>query len=89
MVNAASCDLPMEPTPFPLAESGPDSANEKGGFQLAGSSDMVNAASCDLPMETPPISLVEPGHDSANGKGGVSIGRPEEAAFTMSDEAAN
>ena len=31
MVNAASCDLPIEMPPFALAESGPDSANGKGG----------------------------------------------------------
>ena len=30
MANAASCDLPIEMPPFALAESGPDSANEKG-----------------------------------------------------------
>ena len=31
VVNVASCDLPMETPPFALAESGPDSANGKGG----------------------------------------------------------
>ena len=73
MVNAASCDLPKETPPFPLAESGPDSANEKGRFPLAGSSDMVNAASCHLPIETSPFPLAESGPDSANGKGGFPL----------------
>ena len=34
MVNAASCTLPIEMPPFALAESGPDSANGKGGATL-------------------------------------------------------
>ena len=37
----------------------------------------------------PPFPLAESGPDSANAKGGVSIGRSQEAAFTMSDKLAN
>ena len=37
MVNAASCDLPIEITLFALAESGPDSANGKGRRDVASS----------------------------------------------------
>ena len=75
--------------PFSLAESGPDSANAKGGFQLAGRKKQHLPCPMSLPMQTPPFSLAESGPDSANGKGGVSIGRSQEAAFTMSDEPAN
>ena len=34
MVNAAFCVLPIEVPHLPLAESGPDSANGKGGRDL-------------------------------------------------------
>ena len=37
----------------------------------------------------PPLPLAESGLDSANARGGASIGRSQEAAFTMSDKAAN
>ena len=68
-VNAASCVLPIEVPHLPLAESGPDSANERRGVQLAAFSDMENAASCDLLIEASPLALAESGPDSANGRG--------------------
>ena len=55
--------------PLPLAESGPDSANERRGVQLAAFSDMENAASCDLLIEASALALAESGPDSTNGRG--------------------
>ena len=62
---------------------------ERGRFPLAGHKKQHLLCPMSLPMQTLPFSLAETGPDSANGKGGVSIGRSQEAAFTMSDEPAN
>ena len=122
------CDESTSRSPFPLAESGCDSANgkegvsigrsqeaaftmsdepananppfhwrnqglippmERGGFPLAGRKKQHLPCPISLPIEPSPFPLAESASDSANGKGEVSIGRSQEAAFTMSDEAAN
>ena len=63
-------DEPANANPaFSLAESGPDSANGKGVFPLAGRKKLHLPRPMSLPMETPPFSLAESGPDSANGKG--------------------
>ena len=62
---------------------------QMGWLQLAGRKKQHLPCSMSLPMHTAPFSLAESGPDSANGKGGGSIGRSQEAAFTMSDKPAN
>ena len=60
MVNAASCDLPIEMPPFALAESGPDSANEKGVFFNWQAYRLIGHGKCDI-VET---ELASDGMDS-------------------------
>ena len=77
--------LPMDTPAFSLAESGPDSANGKGGVSIGRSQEAAFTMSDEPANANRALSLAESGPDSANGKGGVSIARPQEAAFTMSD----
>ena len=77
--------LPIETPPFPLAESGPDSANGKGGVSIGRWQNTALTMSDSPTNRNPPFPLAESGPDSANGKGGVSIPPARQTDFAVFD----